>query len=327
MSTNKKKLLVPDTMARAGWAFLETRDDVEAVRFAATMPTPDLHALLPGFDAVALGGNTPFGVAELAVAPRLRAVARIGVGYDLVDVAALTRRRIPLMISGTANSVTVAEFAFYLMMSLAKRGTTLHGLVREGRWGDKFADLPVDFYAKTILVVGFGRIGTRIAKRALAMEMTVLVYDPYVGAEVIRAAGCEPVAALDAALPRADFVTLHCPKNSETTGLFGAARLARLKPSAYLINTARGGIVDETALHAALVAGKLAGAGLDVFEREPTSLDNPLLTLPNVIAAPHMAGSTRESTERSALAAMRNLLSVLDDSPLRENMVNPEVLD
>ena len=120
-----------------------------------------------------------------------------------------------------------------------------------------------------MLIVGFGRIGTRTAKRCLAMEMNVLVYDPYKPAAEIKAAGCEPVADLDAALPRADFVSIHCPKTPETVGMFNAARLKRMKPTAYLINTARGGIVDEPALHEALVSGKLAGAGLDVFEQEP----------------------------------------------------------
>ena len=124
--------------------------------------------------------------------------------------------------------------------------------------------VPVDLLGKTVLVVGFGRIGTRVAKRCLAMEMTVIVYDPYLPAETMRAAGCEPVSDLDAALPRADFVTIHCPRSAETIGMFGAARLQRMKKTAYLVNTARGGIVDEGALHAALTAGTIAGAGIDV---------------------------------------------------------------
>src|SRR5439155_23430174 len=136
---------------------------------------------------------------------------------------------------------------------------------------------------------------TRSAKRCQAMEMKVLVYDPYKPAADIKAAGCEAVTDLDAALPRADFVTIHCPKTPETAGMFNAARLARMKPSAYLVNTARGGIVVEEALHDALVSGKLAGAGLDVFEQEPPPLGHALFELPNVIIAPHVAGVTREA--------------------------------
>src|SRR5450759_672379 len=124
-----------------------------------------------------------------------------------------------------------------------------------------------------------------------------------------------------------NFITLHCPKTPETTGMFNAARLARMKSSARLINTARGGIVDEAALHAALAAEKLAGAGIDTFEREPPLTDNPLFTLKNVIAAPHMAGNSRESLDRAAVTTARNLLSVLDGAPNREYVVNPEALD
>jgi D-3-phosphoglycerate dehydrogenase len=176
------------------------------------------------------------------------------------------------------------------------------------------------------VIVGFGRIGTRVARRCLAMEMNVLVYDPYVKAETIRAAQCEPVADLDLALPRADFVTIHCPKTPETVGLFNAARLKRMKPTAYLVNTARGGIIDEADLHAALTSGVIAAAGLDVLDQEPPDPDNPLLKLANVITAPHMAGVTRESIDRMAVQAVKNVLSVFDGAPIVENVVNPEVL-
>jgi D-3-phosphoglycerate dehydrogenase len=135
-----------------------------------------------------------------------------------------------------------------------------------------------------------------------------------------------PERDLDAALPHADFVTIHCPKTTDTLGLFSAARLARMKPTAYLINTARGGIIDEPALYAALITGVIRGAGLDVFDREPPVRDDPLLALPNVIAAPHMAGVTRESFDRMAVAVATNLLSVLDGKPKAENVVNREVL-
>jgi D-3-phosphoglycerate dehydrogenase len=153
-----------------------------------------------------------------------------------------------------------------------------------------------------------------------------LVYDPYVKLDAIGAAGCTPVTGLDAALPRADFVTIHCPKTEETRGMFDAARLARMKRTAYLVNTARGGIIDETALHAALTSGALAGAGLDVFDREPPPLDNPLLGSPNIILAPHMAGVTKESFDRMAVAVATNLLEMLDGKPNLDHVVNKEVL-
>jgi D-3-phosphoglycerate dehydrogenase len=320
----KKRLLLPDTMAQPGWDFVKTRSDVEAVPFSPLAPAK-FRELLREADGVALT-STPLTAADVEAAPHLKAVGRIGVGYDAVDIPALNRRGIPLMTCGTDNSPTVAEAAIFMMLSLCKRGPRLDALVRQGRWTDRYQDVPTELLGKTLLIVGFGRIGTRIAKRALAMEMRVLVSDPYVPAETIRAAGCEPVADLDAALPRADFVTIHCPKSPETAGMFDAARIARLQPTARLINTARGGLVDEAALYAALAAGKLAGAGIDVFEREPALSDHPLFTLQNVVVSPHMAGNTRESLDRAAVTTAKNLLSVLDGAPRREFVVNPEAL-
>jgi D-3-phosphoglycerate dehydrogenase len=257
----------------------------------------------------------------------MQVVGRIGVGYDAVDVPALTKKKIPLMVAGTANSPSVAEQAMFMMMTLAKRGAELNAMVQANQWNKRMTAVPVDLFGKTVLIVGFGRIGTRSAKRCQAMEMKVLVFDPYKPAADIKAAGCEAVTDLDAALPKADFVTIHCPKTPETVGMFNAARLARMKPTAYLVNTARGGIIDEPALHAALTTGKLAGAGLDVYEKEPVQPDNPLLKLPNVISAPHMAGVTKESLDRMGLQTAKNILSALDGKPIRENVINQEVLD
>jgi D-3-phosphoglycerate dehydrogenase / 2-oxoglutarate reductase len=256
----------------------------------------------------------------------LRAVARIGVGYDAVDVEALTRRGIPLMTCNTDNSPTVSEYAFYMMLHLCKGGAHMDSIPRQGRWPQRYDVLPTELLGKLLLIIGFGRIGTRVAKRALAMEMAVEVYDPYVPAETVRATGCTPVPDLDAALPRADFVTLHCPKTPETAGLFDAARIARMKPGARLINTARGGLVDEAALYAALAAGKLAGAGIDVFEVEPPPVSNALFALPNVIMAPHVAGVTVEAVSRMSEQTARNILSVLDGDPIRQNIINQDVL-
>ena len=323
--TTRKKLVLPAMMSRAGWDVIEQRADVEAIAYEYSLPTAAFHALLRDVDGVALG-LTPFGEAELEAAPKLRVVARHGVGYDSVDVAALTRRNIPLMVTGIANSPSVAEQALFFMLALAKRGASMHAMVRDARWGERLSVLPVDLFGKTLLIIGFGRVGTRVAKFCLALGMTVIVYDPYVKIEAIEAAGCSPVSGLDGALPRADFVTIHCPKTGETQGMFDAARLARMKRTAYLINTARGGIIDEAALHAALTSRALAGAGLDVFDCEPPTPDSPLLGLPEVILAPHMAGVTKESFDRMAVAVATNLLDLLDAKPNLDHVVNKEVL-
>jgi D-3-phosphoglycerate dehydrogenase len=221
--------------------------------------------------------------------------------------------------------VSVAEHAIFMMYALAKKVMFQDAAVRDNRWQDRWKDVPVDLAEKTILIVGFGRIGTRTAKRCLAMDMTVLIYDPYVPAATIKAAGCEVVTDLDAALPRTDVVCIHCPKTPETVNMFNATRLTLMKPSAYIINTARGGIIDETALHAALSAKKLAGAGIDVFDKEPTPADNPLMKLPNTIVSAHMAGVTVESMDRMAITTVKNILSVLDGAPNKENAINKEV--
>jgi D-3-phosphoglycerate dehydrogenase len=328
MATNKKKIFITESMSQQGRVLLKARDDIELVEFPNMISAQDFEAMLKAqapVHGVALGA-TRFGEPELEASKDMKVVTRIGVGYDAVDVPALSRRKIPLMVAGTANSPSVAEQALFMMLTLAKRAVEMHSIVKDGKWGHRLGMLPYDLFGKTVLIVGFGRIGTRTAKRCLAMEMNVEVYDPYKAAAEIKAAGCEPVSDLDASLPRADFVSIHCPKTSETIGMFDAARLKRMKPTAYLINTARGGIVDERALYDALVSGKLAGAGLDVFEQEPPPSGHSLFELPNVIMAPHIAGVTREAVDRMSEQTARNILSALDGEPIRQNVINQDVL-
>jgi D-3-phosphoglycerate dehydrogenase / 2-oxoglutarate reductase len=328
VTDNRKTVLIVRTMAEAGQAIIKARSDVRLVPFPIDITRPALLELIkaePRIDGMILGVQK-IGPNEIAAAKNLAVVARIGVGYDAIDVPALTSSRIPLMITGEANSPSVAEKALYFMLTLAKRGPHMDALVKSGRWSERLAQMPADLIGKTVLVVGFGRIGTRVVKRCLAMDMTVLVSDPHVDAAAIRAAGAEPVASLADALTRADFVTLHCPKTTATTNLIGAPELARLKHTAYLVNTARGGIVDEAALEAALVAGKLAGAGLDVLLEEPPPNNHPLFKLPQVVTAPHMAGVTREAFDRMAMQAATNVLSVFDGATLTDNVVNGAVL-
>jgi len=328
MATNKKKIFITESFSQSGRALLQQRDDLDLVEFSNMISAGDFAAKLrehAPVHGVALGG-TGFGEPELEASGDMKVVTRIGVGFDAVDVPALSRRKVPLMVAGTANSPSVAEQALFMMLTLAKRAVEMHAIVRDNKWAARLGMLPYDLFGKTVLIIGFGRIGTRTAKRCLAMEMTVLIYDPYKPAAETTAAGCEPVADLDAALPRADFVSIHCPKNPETVGMFNAARLARMKAAAYLINTARGGIVDEKALYDALVSGRLAGAGLDVFEQEPPPAGHSLFALPNVIMAPHVAGVTREAVDRMSEQTARNILSALDGQPIRQNVINPDVL-
>ena len=328
MATNKKKIFIAESMSQPGRALLRERDDIEIVEFPNMISAHDFQTMLKQqapVHGVALGA-TRFGEPELQASKEMKVVTRMGVGYDAVDIPALSRRKIPLMVAGTANSPSVAEQALFMMLMLAKRAVEMHSIVKNDKWSHRLGMLPYDLFGKNVLIIGFGRIGTRTAKRCLAMEMNVLVYDPYKSAAEIKAAGCEAVSDLEPALSRADFVSIHCPKTAETVGMFNAARLKRMKPTAYLINTARGGIVDEAALHEALVSGKLAGAGLDVFEHEPPPSGHSLFDLPNVIMAPHVAGVTREAVDRMSEQTARNILSALDGEPIRQNVINKDVL-
>jgi D-3-phosphoglycerate dehydrogenase / 2-oxoglutarate reductase len=325
MAPNTKIVLVPDTMSEAGIDVLKAREDIEVIVYPPALGTAELYKLLAEASGIALS-FTPYRKAEMDASPRMQVVARIGVGFDAVEVPALSARGVPLMVAGTANSVSVAEQAVFFIMALAKRAATLDALVRHNRWNERMALLPGEIAGKTVLLVGFGRIGTRSAKRCAALEMNVQVYDPHLPAATIKAAGYQPVADLDAALADADFVTIHCPKTPDTIGMFNAARLARMKPGAGLVNTARGGIVDEAALYDALVSGHLRGAGLDVFDSEPTKPDNKLFQLEQVLMAPHMAGVTTESVIAMGIATARNILSVLDGAPIAENVINKDVL-
>ncbi|MEM9358423.1 MAG: hydroxyacid dehydrogenase [Pseudomonadota bacterium] len=329
MAANLKRILTTSSLSPAGRAVLGSRDNIELVEFPHHLTGEDFQNLLrehAPVHAVVLGA-TRMTQAELDAAGDMNVVARVGVGYDAIDIPTMTKNKVPVMIAGTANSPSVAEQALFMMLNLAKRATELDSMVRENRWNDRFTAVPFDLFEKEVLVVGFGRIGSRTAKRCNAMEMKVHVYDPYKSDEEIGSAGCIVVKDLDAAVAQADFISIHCPKTPDTLNMFDADRIGRMKPTAYLVNTARGGIVNETALYAALVEKKIAGAGLDVLELEPPSEDNPLMKLDSVLLAPHMAGVTKEAMSRMGEAAAKNILSVFDGVPTRENMINPEVLD
>ena len=326
MASNKRKVMLPHTMGQQGIDIIKAREDIEMIIYPAGIKQADFLPMLADISGIALSG-TPYKQTEMDASPVMRAVTRIGVGYDAVEVPALTARKVPLLTAGTANSTSVAEQAFHLMISLAKKHSEQDALVREGRWTDRHKAPPMELSGKNVLIVGFGRIGTRQAKRCNGFDMNVLIHDPFIDQAKITAAGCTPVPDLDAVLPAVDFVSIHCPKDPKTINMFNAARFAKMKKGAFIVNTARGGIINEKDLLAALTSGHIAGAGLDVFDEEPTPADNPLLKLDNVISSPHMAGVTVEAIQAMAVATARNILSVLDGAPNKENTINPEVYD
>jgi D-3-phosphoglycerate dehydrogenase len=288
--------------------------------------TPELLAeKIAGADGIAVR-TTPIPAELIARGNRLRVVSRHGVGYDAVHVPSLTARKIPLMVTSQANAVSVAEHALAMILAIAKRLVEQDAMMRQGGWGPLPGRQMVDLAGRTALVIGHGRIGHRTAKWLAMLGLRTLVFDPYVDQASITAAGHAAVADLDAALAQAQVISIHCPKTPETTNLIDARRLALLPPQAILVNTARGGIIDEAALAAALTHGTMLGAGIDVFEDEPTRTDHPLYSLPNVIVSPHLAGVTAESLRRMGMACIQNIIDVLDGRPDPANVINKEVL-
>lgn len=266
--------------------------------------------LIGGADAVVIR-TQPLTEAIVASAPRLRIVSRHGVGYDAVDVEALNRRGIPLAIVGDVNSGAVAEHALMLMLAASRRVIFHDAATRNGNWKlrNNFDSSELD--GKTLLVVGFGRIGRKTAKLAAAFGMTIMVHDPFLSEAALREAGVTPAPDLAQALDEADVVTLHVPLSPKGF-LIGAGELARMKHTAILVNTARGGLIDELALDTALREGRLAGAALDVFADEPPAPDHPLLSNDRVTLTPHTASLTRECALRMAIASAQNVLNYFE---------------
>jgi D-3-phosphoglycerate dehydrogenase len=319
-----KKVFLLQPIHDSGVALLRERKDIEAV-VASALSEETLIREARGAHAI-IARATPVTRAIIDAADELCIVSRHGVGYDNVDVARLTDRGIPLTIAIGANALSVAEHTLYLILALAKRGFTFDQAVKQGEFGIRTTLRGADIEGKSLLLIGFGRTGSRTAGFARAFDMKVFAYDPYIDQSLITAAGCNPVDDYLAALPDMDVVSLHCPLTEETHNMIGVGELDAMKPSAYLVNCARGGIVDERALRTALESNVIAGAGLDVFEREPLPGDDPLLTLDNLITSPHVAGVSLEAEIRMATGAARNVLAAFDGTLDPAMVVNNEVL-
>ncbi|HYF92385.1 MAG TPA: phosphoglycerate dehydrogenase [Symbiobacteriaceae bacterium] len=265
----------------------------------------ELAELVVGVDGV-IAGVDPFTASVLAHADRLRVIARRGAGLDGIDLAAATRRGIAVTNTPGANSAAVADLVLGLMLAMARGLVPAARNLKEGRW---VRPLGGELRGKTLGIVGFGRIGREVARRAGGFGMRLLAHDPFWSQQNAAALGVAR-ADLDTVLAEADFVSLHLPLNPSTDGLIGEALLRRMRPTAFLINTARGELIDEAALVRVLQEHRIAGAALDVFRQEPP-FGSPLLDLPNVLATPHLASQSREAVEAMDREAVRNLLEVL----------------
>jgi phosphoglycerate dehydrogenase-like enzyme len=285
-----------------------------------TLDEAGLGALLPGVVAT-VAGTEPYNERILAAAPDLRIVARLGVGFDQIDVAAATRHGVAVAMAFGTNHEAVADHTFALMAALASSITSYDRLVRDGSWGSLAHG---SLHGTTVGIVGLGRIGRAVAKRCQGFAMRVLAHDPLIDATILGHLGCTQVG-LDELLAQADFVSLHAPLLPATRHLIDAAALSRMKSSAYLINTARGPLVDEAALVAALEAGEIAGAGLDVFESEPLPAGSRLRALESVVLSPHAAGMSEGAVRAMTDRCIDSILAHLDGRPLEPSLIlNPE---
>jgi D-3-phosphoglycerate dehydrogenase len=313
-----------DSLATEAMRLLE-----ETCRVLFSGPYPDppkLAQMLRQEKAHALILRTGKAPAEVIKAsPELKVISKHGAGYDNVDVATATALRIPVMTAATANYQSVAEHTLGLMLSLAKDIPRLDTRIRQGFW-DKAQYRGVELFRRSLGLIGFGRIGRRVYELTVPLQMRVVVYDPFLGDRTLPP-GVTRLTNLEELLSIADIVSLHCPLTEKTRNLIGTDELGRMKKTAWLINTARGGVVDEEALIAALQEGKIAGAGLDTFRQEPPEGLRRLCEAGKVVLTPHIAAATEEAFTRMGVEAAQNVLTVLQRrKPDGDRIVNPEVL-
>ena len=297
-------VLLAGKLHPAGIALLREHQDfsfehVEEVSEASYVP------LIDKADAIVIR-TQPMTAATIAAGKRLKVVSRHGVGYDAVDVAALTQRGIPLAIIGDVNSNAVAEHSMMLLLAASRRLVLADRAVRNSNWGWRNSLEPQEVSGKRLLIVGYGRIGRLLAQMAKAFGMDVRAYDPFLLKQGWKDETVKAEADLREALAGADFVSLHIPRSDRP--VLGRAEFSMMKKGAVVINCARGGLLDETALAEAIRSGHLGGAGLDVFDIEPPPKDHPLFSLDQVIVTPHNAALTRECGERMAIASVKNVL-------------------
>ncbi|HET7648660.1 MAG TPA: phosphoglycerate dehydrogenase [Gaiellaceae bacterium] len=305
------KVLIRESIAEAGVELLRAKFDVDV---DGSSP---LEEVIGGYDAIVIRSATKLTAALIARGERLRVIGRAGVGVDNVDVGAATRRGIVVANAPESNVVSAAEHTIALLLALARNIPQAHEALVHGRW-ERSQWGGVEVADKVLGVLGFGRIGREVARRALGLQMRVVAYDPFVSADRFRELGVEPGTFAEV-LERADFLTLHLPLTDDTRGSIDADTIAHMRDGVRIVNAARGELVDEEALVAALESGKVAGAAVDVFAREP--YDGPLLGAPHVVLTPHLAASTEEAQDRAGVIVAEQVAAALEGG-LVSNAVN-----
>ncbi len=305
-SAGRPRVLVAENIGASGIALLERHF---AVDLGLAWSREQLAERIGDYDGILIRSATKLDAELLARATRLRAVGRAGVGVDNVDVPAATKRGVIVANAPQSNVITAAEHTMALLLALARNVPQAHGSLTSGKWErSKFSG--TELYEKTLGVLGFGRIGRLVAQRARGFGMHVIAFDPFVGADLYRELGVQKAESADDVYAAADFLTLHLPKTPETEGWLNAAALAKCKDGVRVLNVARGPLVVDEDLQAALDSGKVGGAALDVFRSEPIT-EHPLFQYPNVIVTPHLGASTAEATDRAGFQAAEQVVAAL----------------
>ncbi len=292
------RVLITEKLAEPGIELLKEEFDVDVL---LGLSPEELLEKIGSYDGLIVRSGTKVTAEVIEVAQNLKAVGRAGIGVDNIDVEAATKRGIIVANAPESNTVAAAEHTLGLMLAVARRIPAADASLRAGEW-KRSAFKGIEVAEKTLGLVGLGHVGSIVARGARGMGMRVLAYDPYVSEERMRSMNVERVEEVEDILAEADFVSLHVPRTPQTTGMIDEGALAKMKPSAYLLNVARGGLVDETALYNALKEGEISGAALDVFAEEPVT-DSPLFSLSNVVVTPHLGASTAEAQDRAGITA------------------------
>ena len=302
------RVVATDRVSKKGLAPLRDDERFEVVRIKSSTEAR-FGSELETAAGLIVRSATTVDARLLEAAPELKVVGRAGVGVDNIDVAAASERGVAVVNAPGGNTVSAAELTMALLLSVARRVSEADRSMREGRW-DRANLQGVELRGRTLGVVGAGRIGSTVADRCRAFGMRVIVHDPYLSAD--RLAELRSVVVeMDQLLAEADVITLHVPLTDETRGLIGESALLKMKKGSFLVNLSRGGVVDEAALARALIEGRIAGAGLDVYETEPLPPESPLLSAPNLVLTPHLGASTKEAQVQVALEVAANLRAAL----------------
>src|SRR5271165_6663850 len=317
-------IMICDPISPKGIALFQQRAEFEVTVLKQRLPEAELLPLVADVEAMVVRSETKVTRAVIEAAPKLRVVGRAGVGVDNVDVEAATQRGIVVMNTPSGNTISTAELTFSMLMALARKIPQANASMKAGEWNRK-AFSGVELYNKTLGILGMGRIGTEVARRAIAFGMRVLAYDPYLTLSRANALQVE-LLELDDVLGRSDFITVHMPMSDETRGMINAAAFAKMRTGVRVLNCARGGIINEADLCAAIQEGKVAGAALDVYETEPPPKEFPLRDLPQVVMTPHLGASTEEAQENVGIEVAEAITDFLLNGVVR-NAVNLPNLD